>query len=229
MCFTCVFAFTSCQKHLDKSDDSAFQIENAKLRSSVNKWLDEQKSIKPKAALFIDSIRGSINWNLAKLSPTVSPDYVILYCPISYNRNSSGLIFTITKSDWTIKLGIISEIKFNNGSHDSEAEIIAKLYSNQTPNFSGSISAYTIGNKFVFERGFRNGQGNYIKMIEDNAPTAANIKTNSIRLTNEPPTKVNGCTLYYLVTYWSDGTVDREFIGSSCDNGGGGMRTDKSN
>lgn len=78
MCFTCVFAFISCQKHLNKSDDSAFQIENAKLKSSVNKWLDEQKLIKPKAALFIDSIRGSIDWKSAKLSPTVSADYVIL-------------------------------------------------------------------------------------------------------------------------------------------------------
>lgn len=98
------------------------------------------------------------------------------------------------------------------------------LYSNQTPNFSGSISAYTIGNKFVFERGFRNGKGNYIKLIEDNAKTGAVVKTNSIKLTDELPKQVNGngCTLFYLVTYWSDGTVDRQFLSSICDNGNGG-------
>lgn len=215
---------TGCQKHI--SDEvisiNTFQIDHTLLRDSINTWFKEQQKKYPANFPFIDSIHNSIKWNEVSITQTSSDDYYAVYYPISYNSNSTGLVFMIDKNNLRIQSGYITEIRFQNDIHDSEKEIFAKLYNNKSPNFSGSVSAYSIINRFIIERGFKDGKGLYFKKPENSASATLTVKTNSEKNTGELPKKNNDCTLFFLVTYWDDGTTDREYIGSSCTGGGAG-------
>ncbi|NDA62458.1 MAG: hypothetical protein EBX50_10480 [Chitinophagia bacterium] len=61
-----------------------------------------------------------------------------------------------------------------------------------------------MNNKFIFEVGFSKGKAIYKKMIQPNkSSSSGNIKS-------------NGCVSFYLNTFWSDGSVTREYLFTTC-------------
>jgi hypothetical protein len=68
--------------------------------------------------------------------------------------------------------------------------------------------------------GYSYGNNVYLKKITNSNSRNSNIKVITNSQVNNQTVSYNNCTLYYLVTYWSDGTVDYEYLGSSCIGGG---------
>jgi hypothetical protein len=88
-------------------------------------------------------------------------------------------------------------------------------------NFSGSITAYSITNSHLWEMGYAKGLNVYQKKVLGLAGKPSSIgqqtvKSSSIGSSSEPIKITNECVAYYLVTYWSDGTTDYQYIGGYC-------------
>ncbi|MEN9600110.1 MAG: hypothetical protein RL596_2431 [Bacteroidota bacterium] len=146
------------------------------------------------------------------------------YFPFYYNQNNTGLIVFIDNNTSQITEAFISEIK-SSGISESlippAEEIISNTFQKQNNKLTGSISFYKVNKTFLAEIGFKGGNQIFLKATKK----ASEYNTSVIRSSgskNSDAIKSNGCTYYYLITYWSDGTVDRTFIGFSCDGGGAG-------
>ena len=81
--------------------------------------------------------------------------------------------------------------------------------------FTGSIQFYNLYNKMIYTAGYLSGKRNYVKMI---APENSSPQSGIARQSNSTSYQQNSCTNYYLVTYYDDGTTDREFLFQTCNN-----------
>lgn len=84
--------------------------------------------------------------------------------------------------------------------------------------YTGSIKAFSLSNSFLWEYGYQNGNRKYERYI-----TNSNIVNESNNSTPKQSysvgfnsVKSSGCTLFYLVTYYDDGSMDRDYIGMNC-------------
>ena len=85
--------------------------------------------------------------------------------------------------------------------------------------YSGSIKAFSLSNTFLWEYGYQNGNRKYERLI-----TNSNIINESNK--NSPKqsysvgsnlVKSSVCTMFYLVTYYDDGSIDINYLGERCD------------
>ena len=95
------------------------------------------------------------------------------------------------------------------------SSLVAGFYSNKMPPITGVLTSYDFNSKFKWEFGYKEGRRLYkklsLKYFNREEVVNSNIKSNSL-------TKSNSCTEYYLITYWDDGSIDRTYIGTVCDN-----------
>ena len=175
--------------------------------------MDNQKSNNPGSSSFIDTLKEGAEWEKAELS-FINTSEQMAYIPVQYNGKTTGLVFIVNTNN-QIELGYLSEISYKNQiSLDLKpADVIKGFYKFKMNSFSGSISAYAISNKFLWEMGYNQGLNTYKKLINKSSrliPTVK-IKTNSTS-SNTVKTNSYSCTYFYLVTYWDDGSTDREAV-----------------
>lgn len=158
-------------------------------------------------------------WGETKII-NLNKEKLLYYVPIDFNNNYTGFIFIKNKISDSITRSYMSEIKINeNLNHDFPEEILANFLNQKPQTITGSISLYTINNKFIFEEGFVNGIFKYRKKIVKNGFGDNNINSNYFKSNNlsSKSIKSNSCTIYYEITYWSDNTVDYRVLDVICD------------
>jgi len=226
----------SCNK---KDQTIGINFQNASKEILLN-YLNQQKIIELKSSLFIDTLISKSEWS--KISETsISKDVKLIYVPLNYNRNRIGMTFLYNNNTQSIYYSLITEMPnsqssisqtkntaFNKPTNEiihndiiAPIDIIAGFYKYKMNGYTGSIKAFSLSNNFLWEYGYQNGNRKYERLI-----TSSNIVYQSNKTTPKQSysigsnlVKSSGCTLYYLVTYYYDGSIDREFIGSQCDYG----------
>ena len=226
----------SCNK---KDQTIGINFQNATKEILLN-YLNQQKIIELKSSLFIDTLISKSEWS--KISETsISKDVKLIYVPLNYNRNRIGMSFLYNNNTQSIYYSLITELPnsqssilqtkntaFNKPTNEiihndiiAPIDIIAGFYKYKMNGYTGSIKAFSLSNNFLWEYGYQNGNRKYERLI-----TSSNIVYQSNKTTPKQSYSVgsnliksSGCTLYYLVTYYYDGSIDREFIGSQCDYG----------
>jgi len=206
---------SSCQKKDFIQEDSIVKLTISELNSTNAKSFIENEKIKIQstgAALFIDTIKYKAEWKNSN-STQLNNYYDVLYVPIKYNNNKTGLVFLIEKANDRIEEGYILETK--NIIVDDMSKLVAGFYSNKMNPITGTLTAYDFNSKFKWEFGYKEGRRLYkklsLKNVKRDEVVNSNIKSNSL-------TKSAACTEYYLITYWDDGSIDRTYIGTVCDN-----------
>ena len=204
--------FFACKKN-DNSPDS--QLNSTSFKNQIQKqiigWIDSQKYTYPNASAFVDTIEQNSKWANMKITSIKNGEAFLAYIPVSYNSNSTGLEFVFTSNTNQIKLACLTEIIGTQKNQTlNEVDILKNTYEGKANNFTGTISAYTILNNFIIEESFKNGVYLNYKAIspQTNSQQKSTNSTSSIGL--------DACFDYYLVTFWSDGTTDREFLGTGC-------------
>lgn len=207
--------FISCQKKDFVQEKNLATSNTIELNKTNAISFIEDKKIKTQAiaeALFIDTIKYKAEWSSAS-STNLNSYYDVLYVPIKYNDNNTGLVFLIEKANNQIEEGYILESK---GIVVADmSNLVAGFYSNKMPPITGVLTSYDFNSKFKWEFGYKEGRRLYKKLALKNYNREevinSNVKSNSL-------TKSNACTEYYLITYWDDGSIDRTYIGTVCDN-----------
>ena len=226
----------SCNK---KDQTIGINFQNATKEILLN-YLNQQKIIELKSSLFIDTLISKSEWS--KISETsISKDVKLIYVPLNYNRNRIGMTFLYNNNTQSIYYSLVTEMPnsqssisqtkntaFNKPTNEiihndiiAPIDIIAGFYKYKMNGYTGSIKAFSLSNNFLWEYGYQNGNRKFERLI-----TSSNIVYQSNKTTPKQSYRVgsnlvksSGCTLYYLVTYYDDGSIDREFVGSQCDYG----------
>jgi hypothetical protein len=200
-------------------------------------YLNQQKKIDLKASSFIDTLISKSNWsNLSETS--ISKDVKLIYVPLNYSRNRIGMTFMFNNITQSIYYSLITETPLSLSSISPTKniilnkpsdiilpkdairpiDVIAGFYKYNMNGYTGSIKAFSLSNSFLWEYGYQNGNRKYERYI-----TNSNIVNESNKTSPKQSysvgsnlVKSSGCTLFYLVTYYDDGSMDRDYIGMNC-------------
>lgn len=237
---TCILYFYSLVILFSLSCNKKDQIIEINQQNSKNlllNYLNKQKIIELNSSLFIDTLISKSEWN--NISETsLSKDVKLIYVPLTYKRNSNriGMTFLFDNKKQNIYYSLITEIpkkqsiisntknsilnrpvEINIPLDDiSPINVISGFYKNNLNGFTGSLKAFSLTNHFLWEYGYQNGNKSYEKLI-----TITNVidesKIASPKITNTIGSqKTVDCYSFFLVTYWNDGTTDREFLETRC-------------
>ena len=209
-------------------------------------YLNQQKIIELNSSLFIDTLISKSEWN--NISETsLSKDVKLIYVPLTYNRNSNriGMTFLFDNKKQNIYYSLITEIpkkqsitsntKNSNLNRPLELNIplddispinvISGFYKNNMNGFTGSLKAFSLTNHFLWEYGYQNGSKYYEKLItHTNVFDQSKISTpklSSPKISNSVESntkKSSNCIMWFLVTYYNDGSFDREYLETTCYN-----------
>jgi hypothetical protein len=211
----------------NRKDVTSFNVADNSTKEMLLKYLSQQKTIDALANSFIDTLINKSDWNNV-IKTSISDKVQIIYLPLYYNSNYTGVIFHYNNFTQKIFNCNITEIPMNNStiiSHSTARifnrpiDVIKGFYSYKMNGYSGYIRTYSLSNNFLWEFGFENGSKRYEKWIsssEDLHPSSGSsqIKSNSIGTST---VKANACLDWYTVTWYDDGTSDWNFIGTTCD------------
>ncbi len=208
---------------------------NNNLKSILKNWMEGQKIGNASSNTFIDSLENMASWhNLSILSINNMEDLV--YVPVKYNSNKTGLTFIINSKNLHVEIGYLSEISTSvetqkglqlkmAGQIKDPALIMDQFYRYKLNDFTGNIVGYDITNKFLWEMGYANGTNIYMKKIikfsSDYKPPVyienGVLKTSPFEGVAKNIT--SGCLAYYLVTYWEDmeASVSIKYLNQICD------------
>lgn len=208
---------------------------NNSLKLTLKNWMEGQKIGNASSNTFIDSLENMASWhNLSVLSINNMEDLV--YVPVKYNSNKTGLTFIISSKNLTVERGFLSEINTSvltqNGVHlkmgsqiKDPALIMTNFYRYKLNDFTGNIVGYDISNKFLWEMGYASGTNIYKKNIisfsSDYKPPVY-IENGVLKTSPFEGVAKNiapGCFAYYLVTYWEDmeASVSIKYLNQICD------------
>lgn len=209
--------FIKCKKSTINFD----LTEQSSISKLTTEWLD-RASNSNSSSLFIDSIKRGINLeDLFIVQKTALSTTVFI--PVEYNNKDLGLLITFGNRTRAVRFGVLMDMKFPKDIIYSKQKFIYEAFTGETKFISGSMSFYTINNKFLGEYGFSEGKLKYQKYIQKGETLyTGTVKSNSIGGISKQSIRANSCYDFYLVTYWSDGSVDRAYIGTSCTAGGSG-------
>lgn len=185
---------------------------------------------------FIDSLENLASWHdISVLAINNMEDLV--YVPVKYNSNKTGLTFIISSKNLSVERGYLSEIspsvETQKGLHlkmkghiKDPALIMTNFYRYKLNEFTGNIVGYEISNKFLWEMGYSSGTNiykkNIVKFSSDYKPPVY-IENGVLKPSPFEEVAKNitpGCFAYYLVTYWEDmeASVSSKYLNQICDN-----------
>lgn len=221
--FICI-SFITCTK-LEKTVSTKNAAINEALKTKLIEWMETQKnSSQEESSIFIDSLENEAEWENLKTSSVYGGQKKLIYIPINYNKNTTGLVFLINTNNQSIDYGILAEVSNNIKYSDKKNrinlmnadELMTDFYNGKIDNFSGAISAYTLTKKFMWEKGYKLGKYIYLKQVRKKNSTL-NSHGPSILSNDVKAPKVNGCIDWYLVTWDGDGNVISEvFLYETC-------------
>jgi len=212
--YCCLLFFTnSCNKNTPD-----FQADQIDYKALTTKWVEQEILKSPESSLFIDSLLKNAQWNKLN-SNSINEKETLIYIPVTSDSNNIGVVVILNTQKNKIVEGYIAKFSFANETNkEKPSNIITRFYKHKLIGFLVSISGFDVSNKFLWEMGYKNGFNSYKKIIlkpnKNQLKQTKSIKSNSVSNNIEP----NSCTAFYLVTYWSDGSIDYEFLGASCTN-----------
>ena len=222
----------------NKKDISIINSSDNASKEIILSYLNEQKIVDLNASLFIDTLISKSDWS--DLSETsISKDVKLIYVPLNYSRNRIGMTFLYNNNTQSIYYSLITETPLSLSSISPTKnpilnkpsgiilskdairpiDVIASFYKYNMNGYTGSIKAFSLSNTFLWEYGYQNGNRKYERLI-----TNSNIVFESNK--NSPKqsyrvgsnlVKSSGCTMFYLVTYYDDGSIDINYLGERCD------------
>jgi hypothetical protein len=156
----------------NRKDVSNFNTVDNSTKEIVLSYLNQQKTLDPKTSIFIDTLVSKSDWEHITQS-SVSDDVKLIYVPLSYNRNRTGITFMYNNNTQEIYYSLITEIPRNNTNIDHKTnntlmrpiDIITSFYKNKMNGYSGSIRTYSLSNNFLWEFGYENGKRKYEKWV----------------------------------------------------------------
>ncbi len=210
----------------NRKDVSNFNTVDNSTKEIVLSYLNQQKTLDPKTSIFIDTLVSKSDWEHITQS-SVSDDVKLIYVPLSYNRNRTGITFMYNNNTQEIYYSLITEIPRNNTNIDHKSnntlmrpiDIITSFYKNKMNGYSGSIRTYSLSNNFLWEFGYENGKRKFEKWVKKSTSnqTANNpfpVKSSSVGSNSN--TRIV-CFDYYLITWYESGKITAKFIGRTCD------------
>lgn len=222
----------------NKNDTSIVNSNNNSTKEMLLSYLNQQKKIDLNASSFIDTLISKSKWsNLSETS--ISKGVKLIYVPLNYSRNRIGISFLYNNNTQSVYYSLITETPLSltsispaknpilNKPSDiilpkdaiRPIDVIAGFYKYNLNGYTGSIKAFSLSNSFLWEYGYQNGNRKYERLI-----TNSNIINESNK--NSPKqsysvgsnlVKSSVCTMFYLVTYYDDGSIDINYLGERCD------------
>ena len=222
----------------NKNDTSIVNSNNNSTKEMLLSYLNQQKKIYLNASSFIDTLISKSKWsNLSETS--ISKGVKLIYVPLNYSRNRIGISFLYNNNTQSVYYSLITETPLSLSSISPAKnpilnkpsdiilpkdairpiDVIAGFYKYNLNGYTGSIKAFSLSNSFLWEYGYQNGNRKYERLI-----TNSNIINESNK--NSPKqsysvgsnlVKSSVCTMFYLVTYYDDGSIDINYLGERCD------------
>lgn len=222
----------------NKNDTSIVNSNNNSTKEMLLSYLNQQKKIDLNASSFIDTLISKSKWsNLSETS--ISKGVKLIYVPLNYSRNRIGISFLYNNNTQSVYYSLITETPLSPSSISPAKnpilnkpsdiilpkdairpiDVIAGFYKYNLNGYTGSIKAFSLSNSFLWEYGYQNGNRKYERLI-----TNSNIINESNK--NSPKqsysvgsnlVKSSVCTMFYLVTYYDDGSIDINYLGERCD------------
>jgi hypothetical protein len=210
----------------NRKDVSNFNTVDYSTKELVLSYLNQQKILDPKASIFIDTLVSKSDWGHITQS-SVSDDVKLIYVPLIYNRNRTGITFMYNNNTQEIYYSLITEIPRNNTNIDNKTnntlmrpiDIITSFYKNKMNGYTGSLRAFSLSNNFLWEFGYENGKRKFEKWVKKSTSNqTANIpypiKSSSVGSNSN--TRIV-CFDYYLITWYESGKITAKYIGRTCD------------
>jgi len=230
--FLCLFSISilnliSC----NRQDVFSLTNSNNSTKEILVTYLNQQKNINPSASSFLDTLINKADWNRVS-EASISNLIKLIYVPLNYNANNTGMTFLYNNNTQKIYYSFIAELPTNNKSSIAhitspsfhrQIDILVGFYKHRLKDFTGSISAYSIFNNFLWEYCYENGAKKYEKRIVSsyNGTTSSSPKQiNSNNNVSKSLSSKKVCTLYYMVYYWPGGSETRKYIGGICEDAG---------
>lgn len=221
----------------NKNDLSIVNSNNNATKEILLSYLNQQKKIDLNASSFIDTLISKSNWSdLSEIS--ISKNFNLIYVPLNYSRNRIGMTFMFNNITQSIYYSLITETPLSLSSISPTKnpilnkpsdiiiptdairpiDVIAGFYKYNMNGYTGSIKAFSLSNSFLWEYGYQNGNRKYERYI-----TNSNIVNESNKTSPKQSNSIgsnfvsSGCTMFYLVTYYDDGSIDVDYLGERCD------------
>ncbi|MDP2422481.1 hypothetical protein [Sediminibacterium sp.] len=220
-----LFYFISCNKKDFRTNDK--NNFNTEVKTDVLKgWMNSKISNSVGYEKeFIDSITRIIEWGEIK-GIIVSSTKEILYLPLK-NSTVGVTFFYDFKSNQIDSCNLVLVKHLNNSKHEYPILGVASYYRtyllkyNNTIDFTGTVTFYSLTNKFQEDFGFK--KGNIFKR---------GFIAPKLNLQNENKIKSNqqwdGCAVWGHFTLWSDGTITLDYtylVCSDCQTASVNLRT----
>jgi hypothetical protein len=206
----------SCKKQDAVAKEESTAIDNTTMQVAKD-WLNSQKNkATGKDKQNIDSIITKADWINASIQ-SIDKQEALIFIPLVTKNNNLGIALSLNKKTLNIDSGSLFLINNKLASSNMQpSNLILQLRTKNSFKFTGSITTYSISNKFQYEYGYANGIWKYTKQIKSKLGGTSADGT----------VKVNDqCTYWYWVTYYDDGTEDWDFwfkicSGSDCNQTG---------
>jgi hypothetical protein len=245
--FTIIFLFLGCKKDIHAT--SFIEGVNQNTISTIKDWMTIQKNGKSIGEQnSIDSLLLNANWDMAKQA-IASNGKTIVYVPIIHSP--IGIEYFYDNQHSKIDSGnIVRVVSLATSANSTQVKGVQAYYEKVVLQkdipfeFNGSITAFSIYNKFLYDYTIWDNKIKSHSYISPNKNTGrSNIKSNSIKSNME-------CEPWGHFTVWSDGSVTlnytymvcndecqsasigikngTEYIRSNCGGGGAGAPSDTS-
>ena len=222
----------------NKNDISIVNSNNNATKEMLLSYLNQQKKIDLNTSLFIDTLISKSNWS--SISETsISKDVKLIYVPLNYSRNRIGVSFLYNNNTQSVYYSLITETPLSLSSISPTKnpilnkpsdvilsrdvirpiDVIAGFYKYNMNGYTGSIKAFSLSNSFLWEYGYQNGNRKYERYITNSNIVYESNKTSPKQSYSIGANlaKSSGCTMFYLVTYYDDGSIDINYLGERCD------------
>jgi len=203
-----LFVFYACRKESGNQQLKLAGISKEK----ILQWLDSQgdnSSVGDHS--FIRSIQSTAQWDQAT-TVSVNNEKELVVVPFHSPLGNKELVLMKLPASNNIMMGYVSAIQFDGAQKNlTKAQVLANYFAERGNNFSGTLSAATVNNEFLFEYRMQNG-----RRLSGKSQMPVAIKKQNNGTISAINTGAPSCTDFYLVTYWSDGTTSYDYMYTSC-------------
>lgn len=210
-----LFILYGCQKNYENVSDE-YKIISNKEKEMIVDWIKEQKQLsKDNYRSGIDSLLYLSDWDKSIILETGKNNYKVIYVPQKNKRialslyydagkvkiDSGNLVFVNAKNSVNKIKGVLAY--FNRDNKESKSG-----------DFTGTITNYSIIQKFKNDFGFENGKVSWVgfqaarqKKGAGQSPSSDSPVTDNI---------INGCEWWGHYTLWSSGIVTLDYVYLKC-------------
>lgn len=197
------------------TDNSIIDSEHITI-TALKEWISLQKNNATSISSQnnIDTLIKNANWEKT-VQMSASNGNIIIYVPL--NNSPVGLEFFLDHKTMKIDSGNIIRVVSQETSLSGEKILGSMAYyeniilkSNQSINFNGTITIFSILNKFKYDYTFWDGKlKSYGLITPKTESTKSNIRSNSLKLNLD-------CQEWGHYTFWTNGDVTLDYTYSVC-------------